>query len=74
MLRDAPIRRGRANPLRVATGGHASRNSELVAAARPPPANRTARLGFGVSLGGVALWANGGLQPCGGSLRLENKS
>ena len=61
MLRDAPIRRGRANPLRVATGGHASRKLEARGRRSPAPANRTARLGFGVSLGGrVALWANGG--------------
>lgn len=32
----APIRTGEASPLRVATGGEASLDSEALAAARPP--------------------------------------
>ena len=44
----APIRRGGASPLRVATGGDASWRLEARCRRPPAPANRTARLGFWV--------------------------
>jgi hypothetical protein len=44
----APIRRGGASPLRVATGGPASWRLEARCRRSPAPANRTARLGFRV--------------------------
>jgi len=46
----APIRRGGASLLRVATGGNASSGSKLVAAARPP--RRIGRRGWGFAMAG----------------------
>src|SRR5687768_13516853 len=44
---------GEASPLRVATGGSASWGSKPVAAARPPPANNTARSSLRIVSGRV---------------------